>query len=117
MSRESRAETIAFYKTKAWLKCRDGFIKTRYGIDGGLCQRCHKEPGYIVHHRTWITPANVMDPDITLNESNLEFVCKSCHDKIHNYCNMQKEKRREITFDADGNPIAADDPPRLGGNR
>ena len=24
-------------------------------IDGGLCQRCGQELGYIVHHKIWLT--------------------------------------------------------------
>ena len=48
-------------------------------IDGGLCQTCHKEPGYIVHHKVWLTPANITDPMIALNHDNLKYDCHICH--------------------------------------
>ena len=78
-----------------------------------MCERCRKEPGYIVHHRIHITPMNINNPDITLNERNLQFVCKNCHEIIHGYCGMQKNEHREFTFDQDGNPILKPDPPRV----
>jgi DNA-directed RNA polymerase subunit N (RpoN/RPB10) len=104
---------LSFYRSKAWERCRAGYISKRYGIDGGMCERCRKEPGYIVHHRIHITPMNINNPDITLNERNLQFVCKNCHEIIHGYCGMQKNEHREFAFDQDGNPILKPDPPRF----
>ncbi len=73
----------AFYKGKAWRRCRESYIATRINYDGGLCERCHRVPGYIVHHKTYLTPQNINDPDITLNFCNLEYVCHDCHDREH----------------------------------
>ncbi len=70
----------AFYKSKAWKSCRDSYIAQRRLIDGGLCEECHDEQGYIVHHKIHLTPQNISDPNITLNHSNLKYVCKNCHD-------------------------------------
>ncbi|MBQ5566089.1 MAG: HNH endonuclease [Clostridia bacterium] len=72
-----------FYKSKKWQKCRQSFIESRKGIDGGLCQHCHSNYGYIVHHKVHITPQNINNPDVTLNFDNLEFVCHECHNKEH----------------------------------
>ena len=76
-------ETKGFYKTAAWLKCREAYIKSV----GGLCERCLAEgkivPGYIVHHKIHLTPFNVTDPSITLNFDNLEYLCHDCHNKEH----------------------------------
>ncbi len=72
----------AFYRSKAWLKCRASFIAQRLAIDGGMCQRCKDKLGYIVHHKEWLTPGNINDPDIALNHSNLEYVCHDCHNGI-----------------------------------
>jgi len=72
-----------FYKSKAWQDCREAFIKQRRSIDGGLCQRCHNNLGYIVHHKEYITAINVGDPEITLDFDNLEYVCHACHDDEH----------------------------------
>lgn len=72
-----------FYKTSAWLKCRDGYIKSV----GGLCERCLANgiitPGYIVHHKCYIDQWNVNDPSVTLNWDNLEYLCLDCHNKEH----------------------------------
>ena len=67
-----------FYKSKAWLKCREGFIQSVYG----LCNRCGK-PGYIVHHKELLTPSNIDNPDITLSWDKLEYLCQECHNKEH----------------------------------
>ena len=72
-----------FYRSKAWLRCRAGFISSV----NGLCQRCLEKgkytPGYIVHHVRPITPENIGDPRITLNWGNLEYLCRECHNITH----------------------------------
>lgn len=93
----------AFYNSRAWQRCRDSYIAERISIDGGLCEHCHKRPGYIVHHRVLLTPANISDPEISLNHERLEYVCKSCHDEEH-YADMNGEERRTY-FDEEGQPI------------
>jgi len=78
----SRAFAKSFYGGKAWRKCRASYIAYRVSIDGGACQRCKEELGYIVHHKEWITPENINDISIILNHSNLEYVCLNCHNRI-----------------------------------
>jgi len=74
---------VSFYKSKQWKDCRAAYAKSK----GNLCERCYKKglivPGIIVHHKTHITPDNIGNPDITLNWSNLELVCRDCHAQIH----------------------------------
>ena len=74
---------LPFYRSKAWLQCRDGYIKSV----NGLCERCLSKgettPGKIVHHKVHITPNNVNDPNITLNWDNLEYLCQDCHNQEH----------------------------------
>ena len=76
-------ETKGFYKTAAWLRCRDAYIKSV----GGLCERCLAKglivPGYIVHHKIRLNGFNINDPSITLNWDNLEYLCLDCHNKEH----------------------------------
>lgn len=67
-----------FYQSSAWRKCRAAYFQLRHG----LCQRC-QGPGKIVHHKEYITPENINDPDITLNFSNLELLCQDCHNREH----------------------------------
>lgn len=83
----------AFYKSKAWQRCRDSYAKSV----GGLCERCLSKgmyrPGEIVHHRTPLTPDNIGDPGVTLNWGNLELVCRDCHAELHS------RKRRRFRVD------------------
>lgn len=89
-------------------------------IDGGRCEECVKQgksrpnQGYIVHHKTPLTEANIKDPNIALNEDNLMYVCKDCHDEYEGHGLPAKPRGRpkgsyEIKpickFDALGNPI------------
>lgn len=84
-----------FYNSTAWKRCREAYRKKA----GGLCERC-KEKGLItaadaVHHKTYITPLNVTDPNITLNFDNLELLCRSCHEIEH-------RRRRRYKVDSYG---------------
>lgn len=51
-----------FYKSAAWKRARQQVI-TR---SNGLCERCKArgiyKPGYIVHHKEYITPGNISNP-------------------------------------------------------
>lgn len=96
-----------FYTTKQWKACRKSYIQKRIMIDGGLCEECHDAPGYIVHHKEILTPANINEPDITLNHDNLEYVCKKCHDKFEGH--FTKSTNTICKFSSDGQPI----PPNL----
>lgn len=92
-----------FYNSTAWKKCRASYIASRRMIDGGLCEACHQRAGYIVHHKTALTPANISDPDIALSHSNLAYVCKPCHDEEEGHFVQRKETL--CMFDMNGQPI------------
>ena len=76
----------SFYTSWVWRKCRKAFAESK----GNLCERClkrgminpgSKEQPLEVHHKTPLTADNVKDPDIALAWSNLELLCKQCHDE------------------------------------
>lgn len=94
-----------FYHSKKWQKCRNSYISKRTGIDGGMCERCHAEPGYIVHHKIVLTPENIMDPDISLNHDNLQYVCHICHNKIDHFGNGNNFSESRCGFGPDGQPF------------
>jgi len=94
-----------FYASEAWHRCRLGYIRHRRSVDGGMCEECGEAPGFIVHHIKHITPRNIHDTRVTLEWDNLEYVCKACHDRIHEYCGMSEAPKRAITFDKQGNPV------------
>ena len=89
-----------FYSSPAWEKCRNGYVAHRRSIDGGLCEYCGQQVGRIVHHKVFLTPANINDPAVSLSWSNLMLVCDECHKKLHGIAQI-----RRISFDSDGNPI------------
>ena len=67
-----------FYKSKAWKQCRESYMSSKFYI----CERCGKE-AIICHHKIHITKDNISNPMITLSHSNLEALCKDCHNKEH----------------------------------
>ncbi len=92
-----------FYKSKAWKQCRESYISKIHG----LCERCQLKgkitPGYIVHHKEYITPKNINNPMIALNHDNLEYVCLDCHNKEH--IGYSEITRDDVEFDSEGNLI------------
>lgn len=87
-----------FYNSGAWKKCRNGYFQSKYG----LCERC-AAPGKIVHHKKYITPENINDPNITLNWDNLELVCQDCHNKEHH--ELHGVTAYGLIFDDNGNLV------------
>ena len=93
----------AFYKSKAWQKCRAAYIAERIAIDGGLCEECQEELGYIVHHTVLLTSENISDPEIALNHQLLKFDCKRCHD--YEEAHFVNKDGCRCRFDASGQPV------------
>ena len=70
-----------FYKSKPWQRARYHYIKHREAIDGGLCEVCREEMGFIVHHKIWLDDINCNDPEISLNPRNFRYECQTCHNQ------------------------------------
>lgn len=99
----------AFYHSKPWKDLRE-FVFRR---DKGLCQRCKRhgkvKPGKIVHHKEPLTPDNINNPSIALNDKKCELLCKQCHEEVHRKLgygalNGTPAKAR-VRFDANGNVV------------
>jgi hypothetical protein len=73
----------SFYDSKSWKECRQAYIGSRILIDGGKCEICKIEQGYIIHHKIELTESNINNPDVALNPSNLMYVCHNCHNFVH----------------------------------
>lgn len=86
-----------FYASAAWQHLRD-YVLAR---DHRLCVRCG-QPGKIVHHKIYLTALNICDPFISLNEANLETLCKDCHDAEHM---AQPPTDAALMFDGKGNLV------------
>lgn len=101
----AKAFAKSFYNSKEWQKCRAAYISHRKSVDGGICETCHEKPGYIVHHKTELTPENINNPNIALNFDNLKYDCHICHNK------EGKEKAEAVTgmiqyeFNSKGMPV------------
>ena len=88
-----------FYRSKAWRDCRNAFFVYKHG----LCERCGA-PGKIVHHKIYLTPENINDPNVSLNWDHLELLCQDCHNKEHHGTIPVAEGLR---FDEKGNLVKA----------
>lgn len=96
----------SFYNSKAWKACRESYIAKRRLLDGAMCEVCHKEPIYIVHHKINLTPVNITNPDIALNHCNLEGNCKRCHDlQEDHFVDSLNISKLNCQFDENGNPV------------
>lgn len=99
------------YKSKAWKRARDAYMRKPIRMDDGricppgMCERCFERgvlvPAEIVHHIVWLTPQNVDDPRIALDESNFMRVCRDCHAEIH----YPDEYTPRVRFDENGRAI------------
>lgn len=96
-----------FYKSKEWIKCRNSYISSVYG----LCERC-EQPGYIVHHKVHLNQSNINDPNVSLNHDNLEYLCLECHNKHHDFEREKKPITRDgLKFNENGELIKVSTPP------
>ena len=103
----AKSYAIKFYHSKSWLKVRRlCLIRDHY-----LCQVCG-DVAQIVHHVIELSPENIDDPNITINMSNLKCVCKTCHDELHDMCQI-KSTQDGLRFDENGNIIELKKPDNL----
>lgn len=83
MRQEAPEQQKAFYNSKAWQHCRSEYLSSV----GGLCERCEAKgiirPARFVHHKEYISLANIQDPEILLSFTNLEALCFDCHNQEH----------------------------------
>lgn len=73
----------AFYNSPAWKRARRSYLEAREAIDGGMCELCQNEPGTEVHHKVFLRPENIDDPDVALNPDNFMLLCYNCHQLEH----------------------------------
>lgn len=67
-----------FYSSRAWKETQAAYMESQHRV----CERC-ESVARIVHHKRYISPQNINDPNITLNWNNLEALCHSCHEFEH----------------------------------
>ena len=96
----------SFYNSKRWQQCRNSYIAKRIAIDGGACEECRRQQGYIVHHKVILTQSNINDPDIALNHEKMKYVCKDCHDEYEGHGVGHGKVKPLCIFDEHGQPIS-----------
>ncbi len=86
----ARAFARKLYASKEWIALRRNLIIKR----GPVCAKCKRvivdTSRLIGHHITELTPTNVNDPNVALNEDNVELVCFDCHNVEHGRYGYQK---------------------------
>ena len=88
----AREFSRAFYQSKAWKQTSRAYMT----MQNYVCERCGAA-GEICHHKKYLNPSNINDPNITLSFDNLECLCRECHGKEHEL------KRDWFVFDEAGN--------------
>lgn len=68
-----------FYNSMAWKAKRQEILRR----DHFTCELCEGR-GVEIHHEIELTPENIADPTITLNNALLHTLCHDCHAKITN---------------------------------
>ena len=74
--RRTPEELLRWYShNKAWHRARDLCkMRNRY-----MCEECGRSGELEVHHKIALTLDNYRDPMISLNQDNLQCLCRSCH--------------------------------------
>ena len=85
-----------FYRSDKWKIARAMKIASA----GGRCEMCGGI-GTEVHHKVHLTPENVADPEVSINQDNLMLLCSECHNKVHG----RFEGSGKYGFDEDGNLV------------
>lgn len=93
-----------FYNSKEWRALRQRLLAER----NFLCAHCGENylqdsAQLIGHHVKELTPTNILDANISLNPSNIEIICRRCHDKEHRRFEFGNEHNVYIVY---GSPCA-----------
>lgn len=89
----------SFYNSKRWQDTQRIYKQSKFGI----CERCGRPCGTIVHHKIHLDETNINDPNITLAFDNLELLCIDCHNQEH--IKKYKPTREGLQFTATGELI------------
>lgn len=90
-----------FYKSKEWQKTKNLYMSSIHYV----CERCGAV-ATICHHKKYITPYNITNVNITLDQNNLEGLCQDCHNKEHT---TKDTGLCKAVFDSNGNVIGVKD--------
>lgn len=75
----ARKFSKSFYNSTRWKNVREAYTLSKFGI----CERCGQPNAKQVHHKIYLTPDNINNPEVSLNFNNLELLCDTCHQNEH----------------------------------
>lgn len=95
----------SFYRSDAWARFREYVINKRMTADGLILDEITGKPilkkyDVILHHVEVLTPQNVNDPEIALNEKNIQIVSHKTHNKIHGRFGYEGTRHIYIVYGA-----------------
>lgn len=98
----------SFYASEKWINFRQILINERLTIEKEIiCEHCGKPIKKIseitLHHIKELTPENVNDVTISLNQNNIMLVHHDCHNKIHHRFGYKPSHNVYIVF---GSPLS-----------
>ena len=96
----------SFYKSMPWINARKAYAAKRRWLCEDCLERGQFVPGVIVHHVRPLTPLNINDNTVTLNEQNFRLLCRDCHAAAHH-----REHKRRYSVDEQGRVITSSDAP------
>ena len=74
---------MRLYQSKAWADLRQTLIAER----GMRCEECGRiilrSSEIVADHIKELTPDNVTDPAVALNQENIKLICEDCHNRKH----------------------------------
>lgn len=87
----------AVYNGARWKNTKNSYLASVNYI----CERCGAA-AKVVHHKHYINPNNVTNPNILYNWDNLEALCQDCHNKEHH---SGYNTAKGLRFDDQGNLV------------
>lgn len=84
--RDRRPERHKLYATAPWRRLRERKVNAN-----PICEVCNNALAALVHH---IKPIET-HPELALEWSNLQSICRPCHDQAHKHIKTEQVKGRE----------------------
>lgn len=74
---------MRLYKSREWRELRQAIIHER-GLRCESCGRLVRDPSELIaDHIEELTPDNVQDASVALNQANVQLLCADCHNRKH----------------------------------
>ena len=89
-----RGRIAGFYTSWIWRRAKEEYRRKVL-----LCERCGAL-GTQVHHKVRLTAENLNNPEISLDEKNMELLCDKCHEKEHGKLKQRADPDGHVPLDS-----------------